>query len=202
DVSGASLIDITNNTQSLNLSGGLAIGAGQTLTKSGNGSLRIGGTPNHGAGSALVVHQGTVQLDTNQGSANSAAGSNLAVNVTGNIDSLFSRVVLNADQDLGSLTVATADSGTQTLDLNSPAAAGQFHVVRVYAADLNAAKSALSAAIHNANAAGAADPLDGIVDSGLHAGSGIGIAITGDHVTIRPTRIGDLNLDGNVTISD
>src|SRR5439155_13280427 len=188
--------------QSLNLSGGVAIAAGQTLTKSGNGTLRIGGTANHGAGSSLVVHQGTVQLDTNQGSANSAAGSKLAVSVTGNIDNLFSSVVLNADQDLGSLTVSTADSGTQTLDLNSPAGAGLFHAVRVYAADLNGAKSSLSAAIRNANVAGAPDPLDGIVDSGLHSGSAIGIAITGDHVTIRSTRAGDLNLDGQVSISD
>jgi hypothetical protein len=77
-----------------------------------------------------------------------------------------------------------------------------LHAVRIYAADLNAAKASLAAAIRNANAAGVADPLDGIVDSGLHTGSKIGIAITGDHVTIRPTRVGDLNLDGQVTISD
>src|SRR6185295_10040911 len=67
---------------------------------------------------------------------------------------------------------------------------------------LSGAKSALSAAFRNANAAGAADPLDGIIDSGLHSGSAIGIAVTGDHVTIRATRVGDLNLDGTVSISD
>jgi hypothetical protein len=67
---------------------------------------------------------------------------------------------------------------------------------------LSGAKTALSAAIRNANVAGAPDILDGIVDSGLHAGAGIGIAIVGDHVAIRATRIGDLNLDGSVTISD
>jgi hypothetical protein len=67
---------------------------------------------------------------------------------------------------------------------------------------LSGAKASLYAAISHANAAGAADPLDGIVDSGLHAGSAIGIAITGAHVTIRPTQKGDLNLDGSVTISD
>src|SRR4029450_318260 len=49
---------------------------------------------------------------------------------------------------------------------------------------------------------GATDPLDGITDSGLHGGAKIGLALLGDHVSIRQTRVGDLNLDGNVTISD
>ena len=74
--------------------------------------------------------------------------------------------------------------------------------MNVYAADLAGAKAALSLAIRNANVAGASNPEDGIIDSGLHANTGIGIAIVGDHVTIRPTRVGDLNLDGAVTISD
>jgi len=52
------------------------------------------------------------------------------------------------------------------------------------------------------NKAGAVDTLDGIIDSGKHSGAAIGIATSGDHVTIRPTRLGDLNLDGAVTISD
>src|SRR4030095_5268588 len=126
------------------------------------------------AGASLVAQQGTVQLDSNQGSANSAAGSQLALSVVGNSGGTAATVIANADQDLASLTVATADAGTQTFDLHSPAGAGAFHVVRVYAADLNGAKASLSAAIRNANAAGAADPLDGIIDSGLHAGAGIG----------------------------
>jgi len=54
----------------------------------------------------------------------------------------------------------------------------------------------------NANNASAADPLDGIIDSHLHASSGIGIAKLSNQILIRPTRIGDLNLDGSVTISD
>jgi hypothetical protein len=40
------------------------------------------------------------------------------------------------------------------------------------------------------------------MDSGLDASSGIGIASKADHVLIRSTRIGDLNLDGVVSISD
>src|SRR5207253_9099077 len=57
--------------------------------------------------------------------------------------------------------------------------------------------------------AGAADPTNGIFDSGrgLHPDSGIGIAIVNDahgdaYVLIRLSRIGDLNLDGVVSIAD
>jgi hypothetical protein len=37
---------------------------------------------------------------------------------------------------------------------------------------------------------------DGIIDSGLHPGSAIGVAIVDDHVLVRSTRIGDLNSMG------
>ena len=43
---------------------------------------------------------------------------------------------------------------------------------------------------------------DKIIDSGLHSNSKIGLAQQTDHIYIRSTRVGDLNLDGNVTISD
>ncbi len=42
------------------------------------------GIGNHGAGATLIAQQGTVQLDSNQGTSNSAAGSSLAVSVVGN----------------------------------------------------------------------------------------------------------------------
>jgi hypothetical protein len=111
-------------------------------------------------------------------------------------------VVLNADQDLKGLSIAFADAGSQTFDLKTGAGPGEFRSVRVFAADLDAAKASLSAAIRNANAPGAPSPTDGIIDSGLHGSSGIGIMKRTDHVFIRPTRIGDLNLDGTVTIAD
>jgi len=47
-------------------------------------------------------------------------------------------------------------------------------------------------------------PGDGIFDSGLaaHEHSALGLAIVNDYVLIRLTRIGDVNLDGIVTIAD
>ena len=186
----------------LTLSGGFSIAAGKTATKGGDGSVTISGAQNHGAGATLRVTRGTLNLNSNAGVAGSAANSNLALNVSGNVDNATGAVVLGSSQDLKELSVSYSDDGTQTLDLASPSGAGQFHSVTVYAANLATAKSALYNAICNANAAGAPNPLDGITDSGLHSNSKIGLAQQTDHIYIRSTRVGDLNLDGNVTISD
>jgi hypothetical protein len=112
----------------------------------------------------------------------------------------MSTLTLGASQDLNSLTINYADEGTQGVDLNSKET--EFHALRIHGGDLAGAKSALAAGIQNAKING-----EGIYDSGLHASSAIGIAkLTDahgdDYVLIRPTRIGDLNLDGAVTISD
>jgi hypothetical protein len=180
--------------------GGFSIGAGNTVTKTDAGTLTIGGAQGHGAGSALIVNQGAVNINSNAGTAGSAAGSNLAVSIVGGAGA--ARVNLGANQDLSSLNINFNDAGTQTLDLASPAGVGQFHSVAVYAANLAAAKTSLYNALVHSNAAGVLDPLDGITDSGLHSGAKIGLALLGDHVSIRSTRVGDLNLDGAVTISD
>src|SRR5207245_11729559 len=78
----------------------------------------------------------------------------------------------------------------------------ELPAMRIHGGDLDAAKGSLAAAIQNAKVNG-----EGILDSGLHEGAAIGIAkLTDAHgdafVLIRPTRVGDLNLDGAVTISD
>jgi len=200
-VASAASVDVDAGA-ALTLSGGFSVAAGKSLSKGGDGTLRVSGPQSHGVGASLTHTQGILQLDTNAGTPNSAAGSNLALTVAANASGGSGKVLLNSDQDLKQLTVSFAEGGTQTLDLNSPAGAGQFHAVRVYASDLSGAKASLSSAIRNANAAGAANPLDGIVDSGLHASSKIGLAQIGDHILIRSTRIGDLNLDGSVSISD
>ncbi len=110
--------------------------------------------------------------------------------------------MLGADQDLKALAINFQDDGTQTFNFNSPPAASAFWHVNVYATNLNVAKLWLSNAIQNANAPGAIDPLDGIIDSGLHANSRIGITIFDGHIVMRPTRIGDATVDGTVNISD
>jgi hypothetical protein len=180
------------------ISAGLAFAG--NVTKSGPGTLIVSGPQSHGAGSALAVNQGVVNLNSNAGVPATPASSNLAMSITGGAGN--ARVNAGANQDLDELTVAYTNAGTQTLDLASPAGAGQFHSVTVYAASLAAAKTALYNAIANANVAGAVDPLDGIVDSGLHSGAKVGLAQQGSSIFIRPTRVGDLNLDGNVSISD
>jgi hypothetical protein len=183
--------------QALTLSGGTStINANQTVTKVGDGTLTISGKFSAGAGSSLNVDGGTLNLNVNPGFPGSAASSPLTLNING------SKVVLGTSADLKDLAVNYAAPGSQTLDLNSPTTAGSFRAVRVYSSNLDAAKADLWNAIVSANNASALDPLDGIIDSHLHASSGIGIAKLSNQILIRPTRIGDLNLDGSVTISD
>jgi hypothetical protein len=178
----------------------MSIAAGGSTSKSGAGALTISGAAGHGAGAVFNVNLGSVNLNSNQGTAGSAAGSNLTMNIVNGGGN--ARVNLGANQDLTGLNVATGNAGTQTLDLASPAAAGAFHSVTVYAANLAAAKAALWSDIVNANKPGAVDPLDGIVDTALHTSSGVGLAQQSNNILIRSTRIGDVNLDGNVSIAD
>ncbi|HEV8293482.1 MAG TPA: hypothetical protein VGP94_16210, partial [Tepidisphaeraceae bacterium] len=88
--------------------------------------------------------------------------------------------------------------------LSTPGGRGEFRSVHLYPGEFTLAKLALWNAIVQGAGSG-----DGIVDSGLplHPNSKLGIAIVADahgdrSLFIRPTRIGDLNLDGNVTIGD
>ena len=87
---------------------------------------------------------------------------------------------------------------------DAPANPGAYRSLRIY--DISdSSKQNLYAALAHAQA----NPTDGIFDSGLaaHPSSALGLALINDsrgstYLLIRPTRIGDLNLDGAVTISD
>ena len=146
---------------------------------------------------------GTVNLGSNAGhgaSAASAAIANLTVRVGGGA----ATVNLRSDQDLNDLYVNWADAGIQKVDLQTPGGAGAFRSLHMYPGDFTLAKIALWNAIVEGSSSG-----DGIVDSGLalHPNSKIGIAVVPDghgdrSLYIRPTRIGDLNLDGTVSIAD
>src|SRR5258705_3896418 len=96
-----------------------------------------------------------------------SVGSNLAVTFSG---SSLANVVANAG----------------SLNFNLPATTDGFQSVTIYASDLSGAKASLYNAVVSANAFGSTD----IFDSGLalHPASGMG-----DHMFIRPTRIGDIN---------
>ncbi len=192
---------------SLTLSGGLSIAAGETLSQSKSGTLTISGPQTHQEKTTFLATGGLTNLNSNAGApatAALAATHNLALNI--NQDG---HVALGADQTLRDLQITTTDSGPQQLDLKSPTTPNLFRSIRVYSDDLALAKTTLYAALKNAHAPGAPDPTDGIYDSsqGLHPNSAIGLALLNDlhgdlSVFIRLTRIGDLNLDGQVTISD
>jgi hypothetical protein len=206
-MNGQVLMNITGGT-ALAMSGGLSIAAGKTATMLSTGTLEIGGAQTHGGGAILDVKAGRVRLNSNAGTAataDAAASAPLTINVSGEGTS----VALNSDQDLASIRVDFDGPGNQSFDLASPPSAGQFRSVRVYASDLAAAKTSLYGAIRTANVTGAPSATDGIYDSGLvtHFGMKLGIAELVDghgdsYILMRPTRPGDLNLDGQVTISD
>jgi fibronectin-binding autotransporter adhesin len=199
-------INVSGAGNGLRLDGGLSIAAGKTVAKKSDGTLTINGAQTHGAGAALQVGQGTVNLVSNAGTvatAASAAGANLAISVFNGGGS--GSIVLGSHQDVKEASVTYTDAGLQGLDLASPADAGAYHALRIYAADVDATKAAMSNAVHNATL----NAGDGVYDSGLasHPGSAIGVGVVtdahGDKLTmVRATRIGDLNLDGSVTISD
>jgi len=201
-VAGQSMFNVPGDGR-LVLSGGLQINNGAPLLMTGDGDLTLSGPQTHQNGATLTINNLRLQNDSNSGapaSATTAASAPLAVTVSGGPDVFLSILRLGASQDLSSLTINYADEGTQYVDLNSNEV--EFHALRIHGGDLDAAKASLAAAIANAKING-----EGVLDSGLHSGAAIGIAklidAHGDpYVLIRSTRLGDLNLDGAVTISD
>jgi uncharacterized protein YkwD len=195
-------VSISDDT-TINISGDLAINgglnnsAGKAILRSGAGELLIAGPQTHGPTASLAIAAGTLWLGSNAGNAAStsnAANANLAIDISG----LNSELLLQSDQDLRHLGIAHGGAGRQSVDL-----AG--HSVRIYSPTLEAAKASLYRAMQNPLLAAK----DGIFDSTLsaHASAAIGLGIVLDahgdsHLLIRPTRIGDLNLDGTVTIAD
>jgi autotransporter-associated beta strand protein len=174
--------------------------------KVGAGTLILSGS--QATSGQMLVQAGQLRLDVNTGEPATdvvAANSRLSLTLQKPLSgSSASKVVLKADQDLAQLSVTHSDPDLQGVDLNSPAAAGGFRSLRVYA---NPTQN--KTILYNAIANAVANPGDGIYDSGLasHPNSALGIArIVDAHgdfaVLIRPTIVGDLNLDGTVSIAD
>jgi hypothetical protein len=198
----ATTIDVAGDGK-LILSGGMTIYDGIVVTMRGGGDVIVGGPQAHQAGAFLEVSTTRLTLNSNAGSPATierARSANLDVTVSGASGINPSLITLNSSQDLRDLKVAYSDPGPQAVDLNSTAT--EVHALRIYPDNLAETKAALQGAIQIGRAGG-----DGIIDSGLHAGAAIGIATLTDafgdgYILIRPTRVGDLNLDGSVTISD
>jgi T5SS/PEP-CTERM-associated repeat protein len=200
---GGGTIDVPAS-RTLWLNGNLVSAASAVLTKKGKGALVITGAQSHGAGAVLDVAEGDVAINTNAGVAATAAFPAIA-NLTIVIASDQAGVFLNTNQELHNLVIDPTIAGRQSFNLNSPLTPGAFRAVRIY----DGGKAALWADIVHANRAGAPDASDGIFDSGrsAHPNSGIGLAKVSDahgdaNLLIRLTRIGDLNLDGTVSIAD
>jgi hypothetical protein len=185
------------------VSGNLTTGANRTVSKGGDGTLTISGTQSPATGAVFVANAGQTNMNATNGAAATAlvaasANLSLTINGTGVVD-------LGADQFLKGVNVLFTDPGVQSLDLNTPATAGAFRSLRIYATDLVAAQAFLYSAITNA----IANPGDGIFDSGLAAHPGSRIAVIkrpdlhGDqNLLVRSAATGDLNLDGTVSIAD
>src|SRR5258706_4971241 len=181
-------------SSTLTISGALNLATNTTLAKKGSGTVHLTGPQTIGANSEIHVIEGSLRLAANLGQSARLA-------IQGNQNSANALVTLESDQDLADLAANTADPALQGLNLASSTFPSAFRSLRVHAADLSASKASLYSAIQQ----GHLTPGDGIFDSSLaaHPGSAVGIAASSSgYILIRPTRIGDINLDGTVTISD
>jgi hypothetical protein len=172
---------------------------GFAIKKFGPGKLTLNAQTPDSIPGALAIAGGEVELNFN-----------LNVPVTFAVPSLTiagegSRLVLGSDQDLQSILITTTEPGVQSLDLATPATAGAYRSIRFHSDDLDSLRLLLATLVNNA----VMNPGDGIYDSGLasHPNSAIGIAQLLDaggnpYVLLRPTLIGDLNLDGQVGVDD
>jgi len=181
-------------SSTLAISGPLTLAPNITLTKIGPGTLALSGPQTIGANSKIKITEGTLRLAAN-------LGNTAGLTIQGNSNSTDATVILESDQELSELAISTADPGHHGLNLFSPTSPGAFRSLRIHAADLAATKATLYALIRQASL----NPGDGIYDSSLasHPGASLGLGVDpSGYILIRPTRIGDLNLDGIVTISD
>jgi hypothetical protein len=211
-----------NLAGNLTLSGALTT-AGNTLTKTGIGTLTISGTQNHSAGSAIIVAAGVLNLNSDAGSSSNKS---LALSTTGG------SVNLNAAQHLFSLSLAGGNatmltdgqslltrsfsiSNGSTLDLrnndmivdytsSSPLASIRTALASGYAQG-NWSGSGIttsSAGSHPATTLGFAEASDVLGLTGSATGTFDGQTVDATTVLVKFTWLGDANLDGIVDASD
>ena len=176
----------------------LVIAAGQVLSKTGTGTLRIISTVSGSAPATMDVGGGEMQVDFGIGTpatASSAAEAQVSLRVSGAARARFS-----ANQTLRRLDAATVAGGDQEIDL-----AGR--TVRVYAADRAAEELIIYDDVRSARLS--TTGRDGVYDSTSPA-TRYAVGVTdqsldahGDlSVLVRLTREGDANVDGQVNLID
>jgi hypothetical protein len=162
-----------------------------------------------------VPHAGatTVNLNENQGTpatATSPAVAALTIEFDGE-----GRLNINADQDLFDLIANIALSGNQQVDLATVRnGMGAHRSVRLYKPDHSTVQARLRSEIASGQStysgAGAGDAnatWDGIWDRSLGTGEALGYGVKLDahndpHVLVRPTRLGDADLNGVADSAD
>ncbi|HEV8378220.1 MAG TPA: PQQ-dependent sugar dehydrogenase [Tepidisphaeraceae bacterium] len=175
-----------------------------SVRKVGSGTVIFSNTVR---GGQLGVLEGQLRLAADAGvpaTTSTAATAPLDIIVQRNTSNTASgTLILDADQDLRFLSSHFDDAGIESIDLHSPP--GSFRSVRLYFFNFSSTYSTLASAIAHA----ITNPGDGIYDSRISGFSNmrIGIAQMADahgdqHLFMRPTMIGDLNLDGSVSIAD
>jgi hypothetical protein len=183
------------------LSGGLAL-QGTLLALAGGGALDLAGPQSH-QDAALEVDDGTLTLNSDAGApptANPPPEIGLTLFVSSTAAGQNALVKLNASQHLQDLFVDYQEPGQQGLDLNSTA--NSYHTLHLYISG-----DGIPEYFADLINYGREHPGEGIFDSGLHANAAIGLNTFTDQfgnegMLIRSTQIGDLNLDGTVTIAD
>jgi len=193
-------------------------GAGNDQLTGGNGNDRILGNGGNdsisgdagrdnlfgGAGDDMIDAYDTQADQLTGGGGNDKARVDTNVDTAWNVEGYLAI----ESNNLG-MPISVASSGT--LSVNG--AASSFSLVKTGAGTLILNNSAanltitggqmidISGAGWNANATGATLPFDGIIDYGRPS-STIGLVRVGEGIYIRPTHVGDFNLDGLVTIAD
>ncbi|MCS7033760.1 MAG: PEP-CTERM sorting domain-containing protein [Phycisphaerae bacterium] len=214
---GNALIQVGQGTQKINLplhlanntTASVAAGAtlliadplilnGNTLNKTGAGTLLIEAPVRSSPGGLLRVSNGTLELNFGAGAAatpSSPAQAGTSVVVEGSV------ARINVDQTLSGLDAVTTNAGDQEIDLRGSR-------VRVYSANLATTELGIYNDIRAAYES--ASKRDGIYSSLDDTGTTFSIGVTnqsvdangGISVQVRLTRTGDANVDGTANIAD
>ncbi len=219
-----------NDGNTVVVAGGMNLG-GNTLTKTGAGVLTISGPQSNGAGSALVVNEGTVDLNSGAGDDNHRflsvmvdGGSVLNVGATQYLASLTlsnsAQASINSVGTAASWTIKTdalSIDGTSLLNLNNnnlivnrnnmslSQVEAQIKAGQgsgLYAWDGTHGITSSAAKANVYTALGVRDMSVGLATEVTPPTSIEGIPVDSSSIIVKYTWYGDLNLDGKVTYDD